>query len=148
MEIRKYSYLPYPNKFMYELTKPVQKIDNFFFRQIQTGFMPVIIGMEKDVSFDSMRLGSLRCWNRVHTYSWGNSYFHFGCGAVTYFFGSQILSEKFCHILALWREYLLGLNYKKKVIKVNKHNICVSRTVMSVSNVIAKSFFFVRTVEQ
>lgn len=46
---------------MYELTKPVQKIDNFFFRQIQTGFMPVIIGMEKDVSFDSMRLGSLRC---------------------------------------------------------------------------------------
>lgn len=45
---------------MYELTKSLQKIDNFF-RQIQTGFMPIIIDMEKDVSCDSMRLGSLRC---------------------------------------------------------------------------------------
>lgn len=49
------------------------------------------------------------------------------------------ICEKFCHILALWREYLLGLNYKKKDIKVNKHNICVSRTV---SNAIVKSFLF------
>lgn len=31
MYIEEWKYLPYPNKFMYELTKPVQKIDNFFF---------------------------------------------------------------------------------------------------------------------